>query len=167
MSTLTNNCRLNDNHHSRYYLFGNFLNDLNKLFAHLSENNHTDLCQCSKPLWKRNVQSCDVKIDLQDEGSSLKMIADVPGVELTDMILTVTSHYLSLAGEKKAEFGEHDQKHCQMERRYGYFRRVVPLPCEVDKDHVDASYKDGVLVVSLPKSKAAIAEEKKLQVKAG
>jgi len=88
-------------------------------------------------------------------------------MDLNDLMLAVTPHYLSLSGEKKNEESEHEKQHYRTERSYGFFRRVVPLPCEIDKNRVDAVYKDGVLRISLPKTKEAITEEKKISVKAG
>jgi HSP20 family protein len=108
-----------------------------------------------------------VKIDLKDAGDELVLSADLPGVELNDVTLAVTPHYVSLSGERKNEKSEHDECHYKRERGYGFFRRVINLPCEVDRDRVDAVLKDGVLRISLPKTKEAKAAEKKVNVKAG
>ena len=51
-----------------------------------------------------------------------------------------------------------------MERSYGSFYRLIPLPCGVDRDNVKATLKDGVLKISLPKTKEALQTEKKIPV---
>jgi HSP20 family protein len=108
-----------------------------------------------------------IKIDLKDNGNELVLVAEVPGVDLGDLTIAATPHYVSLSAEKKQEKDEHQKEYYRVERSYGYFRRVIQLPCEIDKDNVDAVYKDGVLRVSMPKSQTALSQEKKVTVKAG
>lgn len=52
-----------------------------------------------------------------------------------------------------------------MERSYGSFTRVIPLPAEINQDKVEATFKKGVLIVTLPNSEQAIKETKKISVK--
>jgi HSP20 family protein len=54
----------------------------------------------------------------------------------------------------------------KLERTYGSFRRSLSLPCEVESDQVDASFKNGVLTINLPKSAPAQGQKKKIQVRA-
>jgi HSP20 family protein len=58
---------------------------------------------------------------------------------------------LYLKGEKRFERATDDSTYYMMERAYGWFERAIPLPCEVAGDKAEASYKNGVLTVQLPK----------------
>jgi HSP20 family protein len=107
------------------------------------------------------------KLDIKDRGDAIIVTAEIPGVDLNDITLAATPHYISLSGEKRAQESEADQGYYRMEREYGYFRRVVHVPCEIDRDSIDAEFKNGVLTLVLPKTKSALAEGKKITVREG
>ena len=88
--------------------------------------------------------------------------ADLPGVKREDFEITVEGNRFVLRGERKEEV--HDQKkgYQYSERRYGSFSRAFALPVEIDSEKVKASYKNGVLEVSLPKS--AKEKSRKIEV---
>ena len=111
--------------------------------------------------------SATVTIDLKDAGNEFVLTAEVPGMDLNDILLATTPHYVSLSGEKKNDEDTHNDKHYKRERYFGFFRRVIHLPAEIDTAGVDAVYKDGVLTITLPKSQPALTNEKKINVKAG
>lgn len=71
---------------------------------------------------------------------------------------------MSLRGERKKEEEEKGEDFHRVERSYGAFSRSIRLPAEVDANKVKATYKDGVLNISLPKTKEASV--KKIEVKA-
>lgn len=110
---------------------------------------------------------CPLKMDVRDSGTEIIITAELPGVEMHDLDITATPHYVSIAGEKRAEHAEKDKGYYRVERDYGFFRRVLPMPCEIEKDRVDAVFRNGVLTVTLPKTKAALEQERKVTVKAG
>ncbi len=151
----------------RHSIFNSFRNEMNKLFDDFTFGRGFEFPHWPDLSGWTETPTKEIKLDMKDAGTELVLTAEVPGVELGDMTLAITPHYLSLSGEKKAEKSEHEKEFYRMERSYGYFRRVVPLPCEVDKDRVDAVYKDGVLRITLPKTKEAITNEKKVNIKAG
>jgi HSP20 family protein len=74
---------------------------------------------------------------------------------------------LTLKGEKKRQSEEKKEGFCHAERCYGSFIRSVVLPGEVDEGKIEASYKDGVLKIRLPKTEPQKAQAKKIQIKAG
>lgn len=147
--------------HRSLSLYGKLRNEMNKLF---DDFNHGFGLWHSG--WQESFLECQAKVDVKDVGNDIVISAEVPGVEMHDLDVTATPNYVSLAGEKKAEKEEKEKGFYRMEREYGYFRRVIPMPCEIDKDRVDAVFKNGVLTLTLPKSKAALQDERKVTVKA-
>lgn len=107
------------------------------------------------------------RVDMKDSEKEVIVTAELPGVDLKDIDITVKGDSLILKGEKKMEKEEKDKGYYKMERSYGSFYRSIPLPCEIEKDNVDAVFKDGVLTVTMPKTKAALTSEKQISVKAG
>jgi HSP20 family protein len=80
-----------------------------------------------------------------------------------DINITVSDGMLTIKGEKKHEKNEENEHYHRVETRYGTFSRTMRLPTEVQADKVDATYKDGVLNITLPKSEAV--EPKKIEIK--
>jgi HSP20 family protein len=117
--------------------------------------------------WSEPFSGIDARVDVKDDGDKVVVTAEVPGVLMEDLEITATANYLSIAGEKKREKEEEKKGYYHMERQYGYFRRVVPLPCEIESDAVDAVFKDGVLTISLPKTQAALKNARQVTIKAG
>lgn len=79
---------------------------------------------------------------------------EVPGMQKEDCKITIEGNVLCLRGEKRFERETGDSTYHVMERAYGSFQRSVLLPGNVDTDKADASYKNGVLTVRLPKTHA-------------
>lgn len=76
---------------------------------------------------------------------------EVPGMEKEDFSITIEGNQLFLSGEKRYEREARDSTYHVMERAYGSFQRSIPLPRNVDADRAQASYKNGVLSIRLPK----------------
>jgi HSP20 family protein len=72
--------------------------------------------------------------------------------------------YLAIKGEKKHEKEEKDENYHLIERSYGAFTRSVQLPREVQSDKITASFKNGILRITLPKSEEAKKKEIKIKV---
>ena len=90
--------------------------------------------------------------------------SELPGMDPKDIDVAVNGNVLSLRGERKKEDEEKGENFHRIERSYGAFARSIRLPVEVDANKVKASYKDGVLNISLPKAKET--STKKIEVKA-
>lgn len=93
-------------------------------------------------------------IDVVDEESALRVTAELPGMGKDDIHLSIDNDVLTIHGEKKNEEQQNEQGVFRTERYYGYVQRAVPLPRGLEVDKVEANFKDGVLSVRLPKSKA-------------
>lgn len=89
--------------------------------------------------------------------------AEVPGVNLDDLEISVQGDTLTLKGNRnRPELGEDTVVHRQ-ERGYGQFRRLFQLPYEVEAGEVEATYNNGVLQITLPRAESA--KPKKIEVK--
>jgi len=93
-------------------------------------------------------------LELVDKGDNLTITAELPGVDKEAVELTVLGDTLTIAGEKKPPT-ENGAKYIRHERAHGTFRRLVDLPYSVAQDSIKASYKDGVLTITLPKAEEA------------
>ncbi len=88
-------------------------------------------------------------IDVDQDDKSIRVTAELPGLEEKDVRVEVTDGVLAISGEKKNET-KHDNR-LFSERFYGRFERRIPLDA-IDEDRIDASFKNGVLSVTLPKT---------------
>lgn len=105
-------------------------------------------------------------MDVVENGTSYKLTAELPGMDEKSVEVTLAGDVLSVKGEK-TETKEKDEKGRHVsERRYGSFERSITVPELVDKTKIEATYANGVLTVTLPKTEAAMAEPQKIEIKA-
>lgn len=105
-------------------------------------------------------------IDVSDTDKEIKIAAELPGMDEKDIELSLTRDSLTIKGEKKAEKEQKEKNYHRVERTYGAFSRTIALPVEVNTDKADAVYRNGVLMVTLPKTEKAIKETRKIPIKA-
>lgn len=108
-------------------------------------------------------------VDIVDKDDAVEVRAELPGMDEKDIDIQLSDRMLTIKGEKKEEReeGDKESRYYLSERRYGSFERSFRLPEGVDNNKVDASFKNGVLVVSIAKSPELKAKTKKIKVKAG
>ena len=94
-------------------------------------------------------------LDVSETKDAVLVKAEVPGMESKDIQLSLQEQVLTIKGEKKQEKEEKDEHYYRSERSYGAFARAVRLPTPVDGSKVTATFKNGVLSVTLPKAAAA------------
>jgi HSP20 family protein len=104
------------------------------------------------------------KVDVAESEKEIKVSAELPGMDEKDIELSLTKDSLTIRGEKKQEKEEKTKDYYRMERSYGSFVRTVQLPVEIDEDKVEASFKKGLLTVTLPKTEKAVKETKKIPI---
>jgi len=102
-------------------------------------------------------------VNLWEEGNDFYLEAELPGVARDDLDISAAGTELTLRGRRNPRRGEELTYHRQ-ERGSGEFTRVLTLPTEVDAEKIEATLKDGVLTLTLPKAEAARA--RKIKVKA-
>ncbi len=95
------------------------------------------------------------KLDFSETKDAFVVKAEVPGVEQKDISVSIQDQMLTVKGEKHKEKEEKDEKYHRVERSWGAFARTIALPAGVDTEKVNATFKDGVLSVKLPKTPAA------------
>jgi HSP20 family protein len=105
------------------------------------------------------------KVDVSEKDNEVVIKADVPGIEEKDLDVSITKDAVIIQGEKKYEHEEKSSNFYKKERSYGSFRRVIPLPVEIDESKAEATYKNGVITIRLPKSQNAIKNVKKIPIK--
>lgn len=101
-------------------------------------------------------------VEVSETDRELKVEAELPGMDEKDLELLLDNGVLTLRGEKKSE--TEDKNRRISERYYGRFERQIPLPVEVQEDKINASFRKGVLTVTLPKSAAAAERVKKIPI---
>lgn len=94
-------------------------------------------------------------VDIKEEPAQFVIHADLPGVDIKDIEITLENGVLTLKGQRAAEKKEETQQYRRIERVRGTFLRRFSLPDAVDAEKVAARCKDGVLEVVVPKREAA------------
>jgi HSP20 family protein len=107
------------------------------------------------------------RVDIDETDVDIRISAELPGVDRDNIDISVTGNRITIRGEKKEQGEKKKKGYYKFERSYGSFQRMFSLPCEVETDKVDASFKDGILSVKLPKSNAAREIIKKIPVHSG
>ncbi len=90
-------------------------------------------------------------VDVSETAEQVLVKAEVPGIDVKDIDISLSGDVLTIKGEKKAEREEKDESHHLVERSYGSFTRALKLPAAVDVDKIEAKYDKGVLTVTCPK----------------
>jgi len=91
------------------------------------------------------------RIDVVDEGEAVRITAELPGMSKEDLEIAVEDDFLVLRGEKKLE-NKNEEKGCyRVERAFGKFQRMLPLPDGVEVARAEATFDRGVLNLRLPK----------------
>lgn len=92
-------------------------------------------------------------VDMSENEKEILVNFEIPGMDGKDLDISLNGRVLTIKGERKQEKEEKEKHYHFIERRYGSFSRSLELPSDVDADRVKADYKDGVLVLNLPKTK--------------
>ena len=95
-------------------------------------------------------------VDVRETEVQYEVSAELPGLTKDDVEITFDNGVLNFKGERQSQAEEGDDKSFhRIERRYGSFSRSFVLPTEVDTERVAASFKNGVLTITLPKAERA------------
>jgi HSP20 family protein len=108
-------------------------------------------------------------MEIVEKDDALVVTAELPGIPAKDVDISVEDGVLTISGEKKEEHEESkdDARYHMWERRYGAFRRTLTLPQAVDAEKISAKSDDGILTITLPKTKKAKAQGRKIPVTNG
>ena len=106
-------------------------------------------------------------MDLVERHEAFEMTAELPGLDEKNIEVNVANGVLTVKGQKEEDKVEKKEDFHLRERRFGSFSRSVRVPDTVDADKIEASFKNGVLKVTLPKKPEAQKPVKKIEVKGG
>lgn len=115
--------------------------------------------------WEGSGDTYVPSLDVAETEKEITVTADLPGMDEKDINVELDEDTLVIQGEKKEEHEEKDKHYHRVERRSGSFKRVIPLATPVDGEKVKASFKKGVLKVSLPKVEPEVKKAKKIEIK--
>ncbi|MBU0960000.1 MAG: Hsp20/alpha crystallin family protein [Proteobacteria bacterium] len=90
---------------------------------------------------------------------------EVPGVEEKDVTLEIADNTLTIKGEKEQEREEKEKHYYRMERSYGSFQRLLSLPEDADQDAIKATFKNGVVTITMPRKALPQSEVKQIKIK--
>lgn len=104
------------------------------------------------------------RIEVNETAKDLRVSVELPGIDDKDLDVSIDDDGLTITGEKKEEKQENKSGFYFRERTYGSFQRRIPFPCAVDKDHVEATFKRGVLNVVLQKAAGSQQQIRRINV---
>jgi HSP20 family protein len=102
-------------------------------------------------------------VDITEDDDNYHVRMELPGVTKDEVKISFADNVLRVSGEKKSEKKEEQKNYHHYERRYGKFERAFRIHSDVIDDKIEATFKDGVLNIELPK--AEIAKPKQIEVK--
>jgi HSP20 family protein len=135
-----------------------FQNEINRLFeSRLGETRDSDNSSVVTSHWVPAV-------DIKEEPEGFKLTADLPGIDPKDIEITMDKGVLTIKGERSLEKDEERNGYRRVERARGTFYRRFSLPDTADADRIQASGKNGVLEVFIPKQEKV--QPRKIEVAA-
>jgi HSP20 family protein len=119
-----------------------------------------------EPYWRGEIGlSATPAVDIVERDDGYKLTAELPGADEHDVKIEFSQGTLTIEGQKEEDEDDEKQDHFLSERRYGAFHRSFRVPDGVDADKIEASFKNGVLTVMLPKTAEARRKHKTIAVK--
>lgn len=101
-------------------------------------------------------------VEIGETDKEIRVTAELPGLDEKDVEIVAEDGVLTLRGEKKSEVEDKDRGYS--ERSYGRFERRIGLPRTVEADKANASFRNGVLTITLPKSAAAADNVRRIPI---
>jgi HSP20 family protein len=99
-------------------------------------------------------------VDVLDLGDALQVVADMPGVQKEDIEINLTPERIEISAESSTETERKEEDYTYRERGYASYRRMLDLPADVLPDKAEATFKNGVLEVKIPKKEPTEVEKK-------
>jgi HSP20 family protein len=103
-------------------------------------------------------------VDVFEKEDKVIVRADLPEIEAEDVDVSIVENVLRIKGERKHGEEVKDESYFMTERRFGSFERAIELPVPVRSEDVQATYKEGVLEIALPKAEVKKAKEIRIKV---
>ncbi|MEM5371248.1 Hsp20/alpha crystallin family protein [Paraburkholderia azotifigens] len=120
-----------------------------------------------EPFWRHERSWASTPaVDVSETEKAYEIVAELPGIDEKDIEVKLANGGLTIKGEKREEKEEKKKDYYLHERRFGAFERYFQMPEGVDREKIEASFRKGILTVTLPKTQEAQNAEKKIPVKA-
>ncbi len=103
-------------------------------------------------------------IDVKESDSSFMLTADIPGLTKKEVKINISNNVLSISGERKIEDEKESDNFHYRERLYGSFSRTFNLPETVKEEDISASFKNGILSITLPKHEVELPKEREIKI---
>ncbi|ELZ94827.1 hsp20-type chaperone [Haloferax mucosum ATCC BAA-1512] len=129
----------------------NPFDDFEELFERMSRQFDEMGRQFDRSGMMSSVRSHEMAVDIADYDDELVVSVDLPGYEKEDISLSVADRSLTVAAQRELVDERTESEYLRRERRHESARRAIRLPVEVDDEHTSATYRNGVLTVTLPK----------------
>ena len=104
------------------------------------------------PTWENGWSTFSPQVDIVDSEKEIKVLVELPGLDEKDIDVSFSRNTLTISGEKRQEQEDKNKNYYRMERSYGSFKRAIPIPCEIKTEDIDATFKNGILSIVLPKA---------------
>jgi HSP20 family protein len=91
-------------------------------------------------------------LNVSEDETTVEISVELPGMNEKDIEVSLEKNLLTIKGEKKVKQQERERAYYHMERRFGSFQRSIRLADDIKLDNIQAAFKDGVLVITLPKA---------------
>jgi HSP20 family protein len=104
-------------------------------------------------------------MNVAETDKAVQVTIELPGMDDKDVEVLLTKDTLTIRGEKREEKSEQTRSYHRLERTFGCFSRSIPLPADLDYDKVSATFKKGILTITLPKTAQALRETKRIPVR--
>jgi len=125
-----------------------FQHEMNRMFNQFFQGSNGEEAGSKLSTWNPSV-------DIYETDDALVIKAELPGVSKDDVSIDVHQNTLTLRGQRKHETEVKDEQYHRVERSYGSFQRSFTLPSTIDYEKVQATFKDGVLELHLPRLESA------------
>ena len=112
----------------------------------------------------RDTRNWSPAVDVNETDNSFFLTADIPGLTKKDIKVNVDNGKLSISGERTYETDQENDNYHYRERRFGTFDRSFKLPDTVVEEKISASFKNGILIVALPKHANILPKEREIKV---
>jgi len=122
-------------------------------------------CTMAASPWLGLERRPSLSLDIAETDDEVIVTAELPGVDPKEVDISLHDNVLAIKGEKKHEEEEKGKDYQRLERAYGAFSRRVTLPSYIDPDKVQATYKDGILTVTIGKKAEAKRKVIKVDIK--
>jgi HSP20 family protein len=107
-----------------------------------------------------------IRADVIEDDKEIKITAELPGLEDRDIDLKIGDGMLTISGEKKIDREVNEEGYVLRERSFGRIDRSLPLPDGIDADRAQATFKNGVLTVTIPRTSPAQSDARRIPVSA-